>query len=67
MPNARHGSSFDSFLREENLFEEVEAAALKKVSAYPGWELRLAGITSIKSQPYPQSFTRYKNRLPRSK
>jgi hypothetical protein len=63
MPNTRHGSSFDSFLREENLLEEVEAAALKKVSAYPGWELRLAGVTSKKTQPYHPLFSRFKNRL----
>ncbi len=31
--NPHHGSSFDDFLREEGLLEEVEAAALKKVIA----------------------------------
>ncbi len=28
------GSDFDDFLREEGIFEEVEAAALKKVAGY---------------------------------
>jgi DNA-binding Xre family transcriptional regulator len=31
--NPHRGSSFDSFLEEEGLFEEVQAAALKKVIA----------------------------------
>jgi DNA-binding Xre family transcriptional regulator len=31
--NLHRGSSFDSFLEEEGLFEEVQAAALKKVIA----------------------------------
>jgi len=28
------GSKFDDFLKEENLFEEVQAAAVKRVIAY---------------------------------
>jgi antitoxin HicB len=28
------GSSFDDFLKEEGIFEEVEAGALKKIAAY---------------------------------
>jgi antitoxin HicB len=28
------GSKFDDFLREENIFEEVKAAAIKRVIAY---------------------------------
>jgi DNA-binding Xre family transcriptional regulator len=28
------GSKFDDFLREENLYEEVKAAAIKRVIAY---------------------------------
>jgi antitoxin HicB len=31
--NSRIGSDFDNFLREEGIYEEVEAAALKKVIA----------------------------------
>lgn len=31
--NPHHGSSFDDFLIEEGLFEEVQAAAIKKVLA----------------------------------
>ena len=31
--NPHHGSNFDDFLREENLLDDVEAAALKKVIA----------------------------------
>jgi DNA-binding Xre family transcriptional regulator len=31
--NPHIGSNFDDFLREESIFEEVEAAALKKVIA----------------------------------
>lgn len=31
--NLHRGSSFDSFLEEEGLFEDVQAAALKKVIA----------------------------------
>jgi len=33
MLQTRHGGNFDDFLREENLFDEVEATALKKVIA----------------------------------
>lgn len=31
--NAHEGSSFDDFLKEEGIYEEVEAAAIKKVIA----------------------------------
>ncbi len=31
--NPHHGSSFNTFLREEGIYQEVEAAALKKVIA----------------------------------
>lgn len=31
--NPHHGSSFDDFLIEEGMFEEVQAAAIKKVLA----------------------------------
>jgi len=31
--NIHHGSSFNRFLRQEGIYEEVEAAALKKVIA----------------------------------
>ncbi len=35
MMNNKHiGSDFDDFLREEQLLEEVEEAAIKKVIAY---------------------------------
>ena len=33
MKNSRIGSSFDSWLREEGLYEEVTAAAIKRVVA----------------------------------
>ena len=33
MSNQHIGSDFDDFLREEGIFEEVEAAAIKKVLA----------------------------------
>ena len=33
-PNGRIGSSFDDFLEEEGIFEEVQASALKKVVAH---------------------------------
>ena len=33
MSNPHIGSDFDEFLREEEIFEEVEAAAIKKVLA----------------------------------
>ena len=33
MSNPHIGSDFDEFLREEGIFEEVEAAAIKKVLA----------------------------------
>ncbi len=33
--NKKHiGSNFDDFLREENLFEEAQAVAIKRVIAY---------------------------------
>ena len=33
--NKKHiGSSFDDFLKEENLYEKVQAAAIKRVIAY---------------------------------
>ncbi len=33
--NKKHiGSKFDDFLKEENLFEQVQAAAVKRVIAY---------------------------------
>ena len=31
--NVRHGSRFTDFLREEGIYEEAEAAAIKKVIA----------------------------------
>jgi hypothetical protein len=34
MSNNAIGSSFDSFLKEEGIYEEVEAAALKRVLAF---------------------------------
>ena len=34
MSNKAIGSSFDDFLKEEGIYEEVEAAALKKVIAF---------------------------------
>lgn len=34
MANKHKGSSFDSFLEEEGLLEDVEALAIKKVIAY---------------------------------
>jgi len=34
MKNKHMGSSFDAFLKEEGIFEEVTAAATKKVIAY---------------------------------
>ena len=34
MKNKHMGSSFDDFLKEEGIFEEVTAAATKKVIAY---------------------------------
>ena len=33
-PNGRLGSSFDDFLKEEGIFEEVRAGALQKVVAH---------------------------------
>jgi len=33
MRNSHRGSTFDDFLREEGVFEDVEAAAVKKVVA----------------------------------
>ena len=33
MTNPHAGSDFDDFLREEGIFEEVQAAAIKKVVA----------------------------------
>jgi len=37
--NRHHGSSFDSFLEEEDLLEEVTAKAIKRVMA---WQLEHA-------------------------
>ncbi len=34
MKNKHIGSNFDDFLREEELLEEVEAAAIKRIIAY---------------------------------
>ena len=34
MKNNSIGSSFDDFLNKENIFEEVEAGAIKKLIAY---------------------------------
>ncbi|MCC6261429.1 MAG: XRE family transcriptional regulator [Anaerolineales bacterium] len=34
MKNKHIGSNFDDFLREENIYEEVNAAAVKRVIAY---------------------------------
>ena len=34
MKNKHIGSNFDEFLREENIYEEVNAAAIKRVIAY---------------------------------
>lgn len=34
MNKKRLGSSFDDYLREEHLFEEVQATAIKRVIAY---------------------------------
>ena len=33
-PKGRIGSAFDDFLKEESIFEEVHAGALKKVVAH---------------------------------
>ena len=33
-PNGQIGSDFDDFLKDEGIFEEVQASALKKVVAY---------------------------------
>ncbi len=33
MSNSHIGSDFDDFLREEGIFEEIEARAIKKVIA----------------------------------
>ena len=33
-PKSRIGSAFDDFLKDEGIFEEVQAAALKKVVAH---------------------------------
>jgi DNA-binding Xre family transcriptional regulator len=32
--NPRHGSSFDEFMKEEGMLDEVEDAAIKRVIAY---------------------------------
>jgi antitoxin HicB len=34
MKNKHIGSDFDDFLREENIYEDVKAAAIKRVIAY---------------------------------
>ena len=34
MKNKHIGSNFDDFLKEENLLEEIQAAAIKRVIAY---------------------------------
>ncbi|MBI5842872.1 MAG: XRE family transcriptional regulator [Chloroflexi bacterium] len=34
MKNKNIGGNFDDFLREENIYEEVNAAAIKRVVAY---------------------------------
>ena len=44
--NKHWGSSFDSFLKEEGIYEEVTAAAIKAVIAYQlAEEMKRKGIT----------------------
>lgn len=43
----RIGSSFDSFLEEENLLQEVDAVAIKRVIAYALEQKMLADNMSI--------------------
>jgi len=44
--NIHHGSSFTGFLREEGIYEEVEAAALKKViAAALAKQMTVRGVT----------------------
>ena len=33
-PNGRIGSAFDDFLKDEGIFEEVQAGAIRKVVAH---------------------------------
>lgn len=48
-PNPSVGSSFDDFLKDEGLFEEITAASIKRVLS---WQLREAmtaqGMTKVK-------------------
>ena len=41
-PKGRIGSAFDDFLKDEGIFEEVQAGALKKVVAHHPGEATLA-------------------------
>ena len=44
--NIHHGSSFTGFLREEGIYEEVEAGALKKViAAALAKQMTVRGVT----------------------
>ncbi len=43
----RIGSSFDSFLEEENLLQEVDAVAIKRVIAYALEQKMLADNISV--------------------
>ena len=46
--NGRIGSSFDDFLKEEGIFEEVQAGALKKVVAHQLAEaMKLQKLTKV--------------------
>jgi antitoxin HicB len=47
-PKGRIGSAFDDFLKEEGIFEEVQAGALKKVVAYQlGEAMRAQNLTKV--------------------
>ena len=41
MKNAHHGSSLDDFLKEEGLFEEAQALAIKEVVV---WQIGRAHV-----------------------
>ena len=44
--NIHHGSSFTAFLREQGIYEEVEAAAIKKViAAALAKQMTIRGVT----------------------
>ena len=53
--NRRLGSSFDSFLVQQGLLEEVTARALKRVAARQGdaGESRLARRKATRVHPHP--------------